>query len=262
MNRLKVATKLWLFIASVIVVISALAALGLQRISSILSEGEAALAVSADLVKIASQWTGLTETNSVRNQAMLLSNGGPIEGTFSAAVDETSSRISELQKKLEAMPLTDADRAQLQKIGELRKTVIAARNVARQLKKDGKTEEALAQAKQAYEPAMLEYLGAQRELVAMQERRVQAVEAEIEARRHANSIGLLLALAVLAGVIGFGTSRLVRSIREPLVQANDCAERIAHGDLSASITSERGDEFGTLLQSLGRMNGSLAYCFS
>jgi methyl-accepting chemotaxis protein len=54
-----------------------------------------------------------------------------------------------------------------------------------------------------------------------------------------------------------GTAWLVRSIREPLAQANDLAARIAEGDLTHSVHSDRTDEFGQLLHSLEAMNISL-----
>src|SRR6516225_9121164 len=98
MKQVKVATKLWIFIALAILAICSVAAVGLLRSAAILTEGQAALAISADLVKTATQWTGLTETNGVRNQAILLSTGPAIESSFNAAVDETSGRISALQK--------------------------------------------------------------------------------------------------------------------------------------------------------------------
>ena len=49
----------------------------------------------------------------------------------------------------------------------------------------------------------------------------------------------------------------MRSIRQPLEQANALAARIAQGDLSADIETTREDEFGDLLRSLKTMNESL-----
>jgi methyl-accepting chemotaxis protein len=52
---------------------------------------------------------------------------------------------------------------------------------------------------------------------------------------------------------------LIRSIRRPLVQANELAARIAQGDLSAQVDVSRGDEFGDLMKSLAVMNESLGH---
>ncbi len=145
----------------------------------------------------------------------------------------------------------------MQKIADLRKNVIALRDKARSVKADGKQDDAMQILNSQYLPTMAAYLAAQRELVAMQERRVVDVQAETEERRQANSVGILLGLLVVVVLIVTGTLWLVRSIRDPLDQANGLAERIAKGDLSSSISTRREDEFGRLLRSLATMNESL-----
>ena len=58
-------------------------------------------------------------------------------------------------------------------------------------------------------------------------------------------------VAVIAGIL------LVRSIRAPLLQAVQAADRVANGDLSGTIHVERQDETGQLLNALERMQHSL-----
>ena len=58
-------------------------------------------------------------------------------------------------------------------------------------------------------------------------------------------------VAVIAGIL------LVRSIRAPLLQAVQAADRVANGDLSGAIHVERQDETGQLLNALERMQNSL-----
>jgi methyl-accepting chemotaxis protein-1 (serine sensor receptor) len=60
-------------------------------------------------------------------------------------------------------------------------------------------------------------------------------------------------LAVLAGLW------LTRSIRVPLEQAVDAADRVANGDLGGTILIERNDETGMLLAALQRMQASLVH---
>ena len=69
----------------------------------------------------------------------------------------------------------------------------------------------------------------------------------------------MLALAALVAVLvaaGAGIW-LVRSIRAPLEQAVQAADRVANGDLSGVIRVEREDETGRLLSALERMQSSL-----
>ena len=257
LNRFKVATKLWIFIVLVIAGIASVASVGLVRSANILAEGRASSQAMAELVKVTTQWTSLTEANIIRNQALILSSEPGVNAAFNDAVQQTVDQISALQKKMEAMPLTDADRKQLEKIASLRKTVIDARNVARQLKTDGKAEDAVKAMNAQYLPAMATYIGAQKDLVKMQEQRALDLQEETEARRQTNATGILVGLATIILVIFACTAWLVRSIREPLDQATELAERIAEGDLSSTVATTREDEFGRLLRALAHMNESL-----
>jgi methyl-accepting chemotaxis protein len=257
LSRLKIATKLWVFIVVVLALLTAIAGVGLVRSAGILAEGRARLDVASQLVNVATQWNGLTETNAVRNTAIILSGEPAVAATFKDAVTATSDQITVLQKKLESLPITEADRAQLAKIGDLRKPVIELRDKARKARADGNVDEALKIMNTQYLPAMGLYIASQKELVKMQEQRVVDVQVETESRRQSNSVGIVVGLVVVVVLITVGTGWLVRSIRDPLDQANALAARIAQGDLSSSISTQRQDEFGSLLRSLATMNDSL-----
>jgi methyl-accepting chemotaxis protein len=209
------------------------------------------------MVQVATRWSGLTETNATRNHAIIVSSEAAISAAFKDAITATSNEITEMQKQLDALPLTDADKAQLAKISDLRKSVIALREKARAARTDGKADEALQILNSQYLPAMAAYIGAQKELVKMQEQRVIDVGADTESRRQNNSYGIVGGLVVIVALISLGTYWLVHSIRDPLDQANELAARIAQGDLSSSISTTREDEFGMLLRSLATMNDSL-----
>ena len=59
---------------------------------------------------------GLTETNYIRTKALILGGNNYVNAAFSAAVEEYVKQFSALYSKLEAMPLTDADKMQLKKL--------------------------------------------------------------------------------------------------------------------------------------------------
>jgi methyl-accepting chemotaxis protein len=256
-NGMTTAAKLWAFIVLVIAAICAVAVVGLVRSAGILAEGRAKQAISQELVQIATEWNGLTTANAARTQAVLMADNPAIPESFKDVIAATSATISGLQKRLDAMPLTAADDAQLAKIADARKAMIAEREKARKVKADGNAEEALRMLSAQYLPAMDRYLEAQKELVELQKRELAATATATEEKRVANTNGILVGLAVIIAAIFSGTAWLVRSIRDPLQQANELAARIAQGDLSESIRTTRTDEFGTLLTSLGAMNDSL-----
>ncbi len=258
LNTMQISTKLWVFITTVVALIAAVAFVGLVRSAGILADGRARQMVAVDLVQMATEWTGLTQTNAARNQAILLSTGGDLEQLFKDAISATSGQITDLQKKIESLPLRDEDKAQMAKISDLRQKVIDLRNKARDIKKSGDAEQALKLLNAEYLPTMAQYIEAQKEMVELQKGHVTQIAIETEERRTTNTYGILAGLAVVIALVFSGTLWLVRSIREPLDQANELAERIANGDLSADIEHDRHDEFGRLLESLKHMNQSLA----
>ena len=256
--RLSIGSKIWVFMSLVIVSICAVAFIGLLRSATILAEGRATQMNAVELVQLSTEWTGLTQTNLVRNQAIIVTPGNIAADTFKDAVTATSAQISELQKKIGSMTLSDADKAQLQKISDLRKTVIDLRGKARQIKVDGNEEEAIKMMNSQYLPVTESYMVAQREFVKMQQEHVIQGQADTESRRQANTTSIMVGLAIILAAIFWATAWLVRSIREPLEQANALAARIAQGDLSSDISTAREDEFGQLLRSLNAMNASLS----
>jgi methyl-accepting chemotaxis protein len=262
LHRIKIATKLWVFIALIIALIGAVALTGLMRSSNILSEGRSKQLAAIEMVQIATEWNGLTEANATRNLAILMSTGPAIPDAFKDVITATSAQISELQKKIETLTTSDAEKAQMQKIAGLRKTVIEVRDSARKIKADGNSDDALKMMNAQYMPAMASYIGAQKEFVKMQQARLLEIQADTEARRQSNTTGILIGMAVIIALIAAGTAWLVRSIREPLDQASALAGRIAQGDLSAGVVTHREDEFGALLDSLSAMNTSLAHVVS
>ncbi len=258
LNTLKIGTKLWAFIVLVITSICAVALGGLLVSDKILDQGRLEQAQSQDLLQMVTAWNGLTMTNAARAQAVLMSDGAAIPAAFKDSIAQTTDQISKLQKSIEAMPLTQVEVALMAKIADARKAMIAVREKARASKAAGNAAEALQQLNDQYLPAMAAYLGAQQEMVEMQRKDLVDVLAKVERQRKVVTAGILVSLAVVVGLAFACTAWMVRSIRRPLAQANEVAARIAQGDLSADISTNRADEFGTLLMSLGGMNASLA----
>ncbi len=257
LNRMQIATKLWLFIAAITLGICAVAVVGMGRSTAILGEGRQLQDIAVELVQITTEWNGLTQTVAARNQAILLAEGDTLETAFKSSVEADSARIGELHKRIEAMPLTAADKAQMEKIAQLRKQVIELRTKARELKQGGNHAGALEILNTQYKPTVEAYVAAQRTMVEMQQLRVREIQNDIEQRRQRNVLGIMVGLVLIVILIGVGTRWLVYSIRQPLDTANALAARIAAGDLSAGVDTHRADEFGRLLDSLNHMHESL-----
>ena len=74
----------------------------------------------------------------------------------------------------------------------------------------------------------------------------------------AYKILLSIALVTIAVVAAIGLL-IIRGITGPLGQAVEVANKLAEGDLSASISSTAKDEIGTLLRAMGKMTDKLKF---
>lgn len=183
MRSLRISHKLWLAVGCI--VLAQLTVVGVAGVRSARAQAESD-ALSREMtqrVQTATRWAGLTETNAARTLALVLSTDAVVEQAFKGDIAATSARISELQKGLEAMALTPADREQMGRIATARKAMIDLRNQARQLKDAGSHDEAVRLAQQSYVPAVATYLGTLQEFVRMQEQTAQARQAEMAATR-------------------------------------------------------------------------------
>lgn len=111
--------------------------------------------------------------------------------------------------------------------------------------------------KESLQPAAEHYIATQAVwLEQLQQARQQAQELAAQARESAQLwalliYGLLLAVGVWVSVA------ITRSITQPLAQAVELAEAIAHGDLTEQVDDSRKDEMGSLLRAFGRMGQQL-----
>jgi len=259
MKQISIAQKLWLSVAVIVIAFSAIVAGAGWRSGQTSAMSRAGGDDVMLRVTTATRWMGLTETNAARTLAIAISTEPAVAAAFKEAMAATSREISELQKRLEGLQLSDADRAALQRIADARKAMFEQRAQVNKLKEAGDNEKAAQQVKQSYVPASDAYLRTLADFVKLQQTygdatRDAAAQASMDTvRMAAAGVGLLLVLIII------GAYYLIRSIRMPLEQANCMAGRIAMGDLSSRASSEtRGDEFGQLLRSLEEMRASLA----
>jgi len=257
-RNMHVATKLWLAVAVIIISLTVLVAFAAARSARLQAESESTLRALNTRVNLASSWAGLTEANAARTVAMILTFDPGVESRMGEDIKATTARISKVQQSIEAMELSDEEKAQMSKIASHRKSMIDVRNLAQKAKAAGDSEGAQKIVNEQYTPAVNAYVATLHGLVELEERAEKSYAEEVALAR-----GLTIkiaggAVAVILAAILAGAMVLIRSIREPLREANELASRIAQGDLSARIDTSRGDEFGDLMKSLARMNESLA----
>ncbi|MFY9478568.1 MAG: methyl-accepting chemotaxis protein [Aquabacterium sp.] len=257
-KNLGIGGKLWLAVATLVVAMLSIVGLAAWRAGSQQALAEAELKVSDLKLKTASEWASLSEVAMVRSTASNLSADPVVTESFAKPIADAIARITALQKQVQELPLTERDRAQLEKIAALRKDVVGLGERIKAMKADGQILESQSALKEKFLPATLVYMAALREFATLQEEAGAEVRASIATgRRTTVLIAGVMVLAVLACTM-VGAHFLIRAIKQPLDQAIGIASRIAEGDLSTKIDTHRTDEFGQLMAALQTMTGSLA----
>ncbi len=256
-RQLKMSHKLWLAVSAIVVLLVAVVGFSGYRSASTRVQSEAVIQEVSQRHDAVVQWAGLTDANAIRTLALVLSDEPAVQAEFKDAIAATSAKISEVQKSLEAMPLSDREKAQMDKIAAARKNMAAQRDQARKLKAEGQGEQAVAFVRQSYNPASAAYLQTLQDFVQLEKQIM--LETREQLGRDGMTTVKIAAVAVGSVLLAIiiGAYYLIRSIVQPLQQANTLAGRIAEGDLSQRETITRGDEFGELLHSLYAMSDSL-----
>ena len=258
MRPLKMSHKLWLAVLVIVVALLAVVGFAGYRTADHQAQAQAQVRSMAARVEAAMLWAGLTETNAARTQALVVSADPAVGAEFKEVIAATSARISELQKSLEAMAQSEADKAQMAKIASARKRMIELRVQAMKLKDAGEAEQASQLVQQSYKPSVVAYLQTLRDFVELQKQQSEASQAYMATASQATVQMASVAVVVLLVCIVVGAYVLIADIQRALAQARTLADSIAAGDLSQQQNVVRGDEFGELLRALYAMSASLA----
>ncbi|MDD0816931.1 methyl-accepting chemotaxis protein [Curvibacter sp. HBC28] len=261
-QQLKMATKLWMAVSLIIVSLLGVIAFAAYRSALVQRESDRSSANFVERIQSATRWAGLTQANSVRTYAVLLSADPAVSEALSGSIASTTAQISELQKALVAIAQSDAEKVQMAKIAEKRSAMISLREKAQKLKKEGQVAEAVALVNGDFKSALSTYLDSLNEFVKLQEQLAQqSRDALAQERAFTIKVAAICITLIVLGIL-WGAFGLIRSIVKPLSQANRMASRIAQGDLSSSVETDRSDEFGELLRSLAAMGESLSQTVS
>jgi methyl-accepting chemotaxis protein len=203
------------------------------------------------------QWQGETAANAARTVAILRSTDSSLGEKLAADMKATSARISELQKRIEALPLSAESRKSFEEIGVARSAYIAAREEMLKLKRE-RDAGADAFFNARFSPALGKYQSEVREFV---EAYTADGLAEHAAAMKASEHDTLVRAATAAVFMLFAVVLvwlLLRSITKPLDRAVGIAESLAKGDLAVQVPVDSNDEIGRLMQALKGTVGQLA----
>lgn len=203
------------------------------------------------------EWKGLATANSGRISAIALSNDMLLKILFQKDIEDTSKRIEEIMQTLNKIPLSDNERETIKNLTSLvEKTNFSAKEMSK-LGLSNDVENVLAEYSNIYTPALKEYLY-KLDAFNVDQKKIRDDQLVLMSSAQTTAISAFLTITVFALLVGlFFAWNMTRSILMSLDQALTLADRVADGDLSHAPTSERKDEFGALIRSLGKMTEAL-----
>ena len=254
---LKIATRLWLPTVAMASLLVLMASTVTVRTSGQIAATDAQLSGQEAKLYDAATWQGLTTANVARVVASVLSTDPAVEAAMKPEIEATTARISEIQKRIEAVATSDAEKAALVRIADARKVYIDARKVAQKLKADGDAAAAKTALSAKVQPAVAAYLASQQAYVVLQQANSNEVRAAAGAERMRTVWGVVGVMAFIVFGLAAGTVFLVRSICRPMDSLARIARRIGDGDLDVEVDTSRSDEIGHVMQSLAAMRDAL-----
>lgn len=210
--------------------------------------------------RLISDWYLLIHT-AVRRTTAIAKSTDPQLATFFADEQKASAAsATALQKQVESLMETHAERALFAEISEVRKVYSTARDKVISLKKEGQAEESNKLLEGTFVPASKVYQDKVLQLVNLQRTALDGAAGPIK-QANDQAEFMLMALGALALAVGVVAAwAITRSIVQPLTASLGTAQRVAAGDLrpqQSDTVAHSHDETGQLLRALRDMQGSL-----
>ncbi len=253
--RMNLSKRISLVFALLGVIVTGIAVLGGWQIIELRSQANAVTTRIAMRMSL-TEWQGQTAVNAARTVAILKSSDAELNDKLAPSMKESSARISEVQKKIQALSLNETQKKLFAEVGDVRKSYIDARDELLKLKRAGDPSAAGAYDAK-FIPALKAYEGAVQAFIDDYVKAQQAAhdEAQIKAGHSINALVIFGGLFVVFAA--WMAYMLTRSITRPLAAAVVLANRVADGDLTSNIEVTSRDETGQLLAALKRMNEGL-----
>jgi methyl-accepting chemotaxis protein len=256
-KNLKISARLGLVFGLLLLLLAVIAFVGINRLRSLDATTTRITSNISPKIEAAREMSYVAMDVARLTRNLLLTTGAE-QAAHRAALDkarvDTDKQVTALEQ------LVDTDRGRIL-LAAVKATLIDYRaftNSVIEPAMAGRTQEATQLLFGERLKTQAAYLASLREMVEFLGKQME--QAALTAHESAqNAIGLMIAAALLAGLIGVASAWLItRSITRPLTHAVEAADRVARGDLSDAIVAHSADETGQMLTALQRMQESLA----
>ncbi|MBH1986679.1 MAG: MCP four helix bundle domain-containing protein [Burkholderiales bacterium] len=252
-----IGQRMALVLGTVLLIAFTGSGIGYAALHKVEAETQAMFANALVSERIASDWYRNITNGVNRTSAIAVSADPELAQFFAASAAESTKQSSELQKRLDELMDTPAERALFDQLSQARKSYLSSRDAVTAAKKAGDPQLARTLFDSQFQPAATAFQAAIKDVLQDQREQLDTAAQRVEATNH-NAQVALIAFGLCALLAGGALSMwLSRSITGPLREAVSVAEAIASFNLTSRITPRSNDETGQLLRSLSSMQGSL-----
>lgn len=258
LNNLSISKRLAIVLGVILALFLASSVIAVLKLRQLGVEINTMVSVNVRTERAGADWLRQTTAGVQRAAAIAKSSDASLIPYFAPATAESIRQTNESQKVIEAQMDTPEKRQLFDKVGELRKNYLTAREEVSKLKQAGDIEGANRVFTERFEPTSHSYLAGVQQMVDTQRAQLDAAAQRSDDLRTQTST-LLIVCSVLS--LGLGTLLawlLARSITYPLRRAEAMAQSIADMDLTGTPqTSYANDETGRLLRAIDLMRTAL-----
>jgi methyl-accepting chemotaxis protein len=258
MKHMKIGMRLALGFGAVILLVVAMAAMGVTRLANLHSITDTIVTKDWQKTVLVNELVNVANENGRGSLEMLLVTDLEARNKILERIDSNAQKMTELIEKLDSMISAAEERALVDRIREARTTYAEAFSKASKvLLGEGRRFEASRIMMSETAVALKAFLDTIGNLVEYEGKHLEA--SGTQAKQHHMS-GRLLMLVLSAVVLLIGSSCafwVTRSITRPMARAVQVAEGIAAGELHHDIMVTARDETGRLLQAMQSMREQL-----
>jgi methyl-accepting chemotaxis protein len=252
-KNLRIATRLTLGFSAVLVMLGAIAVLGVTRLRKLDAQIDRIVKQEWTKGALTFNLSRRTKDNAIAHlQLFLAPDAQAFERTHEISASLGKENTADANRLEQLLADTDGN-AMLAKVKENRVPYLASLAAAVKLLESGKRDQAIQAMTGDTLPALATYVGSMTALIDHQGKMLEGVGVEASAT-FSSALIATLALGGFALLLGalFAWS-ITRSITRPVAQAIHVARQLADGDLSIQIDSISKDELGQLLDTMATM---------
>jgi len=257
MDKMKIATRLTLAFAAMVLLLIALGAISLSRSAHQREELHDVIDTRIPITKALGVLADSANTQAIQFRNLVLFNSEPTARSAMDQIAAARANTADQYKLLDTLISSPKGEEILARMLKARAEFLKSGDEFLALAQKGQKDEAIKLLEDKLRPAQLDYQKTLREQVDFQAQLTTEAGKEADAAASALQRDVLIAGVVAIAVAIFLAFAIIRSITRPLAQAVQAADRVAAGDLSGDIAVQSQDETGQLLSALQRMQQSL-----